>query len=420
MLINPGKGWVQYGGTDSYTQDYISVGYSRFNWADVEPTENQFNWKPIDDFIQAFKRYGKKAAIGVMNVSTGIGHEYITPKWVFDAGAEPLSIDDASSPTGKQVIPKHWDDPVFLQKMDVFIRAFGKRYDGNPDVAFVDIRDYGNWGEGHTGMLGHDPSTILTPPESLKNNYLMPYFQAFPHSQLIVPWGNSLYNAVYDWVVARGAGMRRDGLLSQWTKDGSECLRAFGHAPSVFEYCYSYPETKKRGYWNTDALLHDIEAGKPSYMQWDAQVFRENKDFCRVVGNKVGYHFVLQQVALPQRFGSDRPMTLRWRWLNDGVSDLYEPCQVALGLLDGSGHVVQRQWVPESAPARWSPSAVTAETVSVTFRRVPAGSYRLAVGLFDNRSAAVPAYRLGIQGRTADGWYVLYDHLRCGPARPHA
>ena len=29
MLLNPGKGWVQYYGADKYTKDYISVGYTR-------------------------------------------------------------------------------------------------------------------------------------------------------------------------------------------------------------------------------------------------------------------------------------------------------------------------------------------------------------------------------------------------------
>ena len=35
MLLNPGKGWVQYYGADKYTKDYISVGYTR--WAVVRP-----------------------------------------------------------------------------------------------------------------------------------------------------------------------------------------------------------------------------------------------------------------------------------------------------------------------------------------------------------------------------------------------
>ena len=73
MLLNPGKGWVQYYGADKYTKDYISVGYTRWAWSVLQPKEDHFNWKEIDAFIRQFKQYGKKTAFGVMSVSTGSG-----------------------------------------------------------------------------------------------------------------------------------------------------------------------------------------------------------------------------------------------------------------------------------------------------------------------------------------------------------
>ena len=32
------------------------------------------------------------------------------------------------------------------------------------------------------------PGIVLTPAENLQNNYFLPYFRAFPHTQLIIPW----------------------------------------------------------------------------------------------------------------------------------------------------------------------------------------------------------------------------------------
>ena len=147
-------------------------------WSAHRAQGGQFNWKEIDDFIEQFKQYGKKTAFGVMNVSTGIGH-YVTPKWVFDAGTAPLAVKDNSSPTGRRSSPRTWDDPVFLRKFKAFVRALGKHYDGQSDIAFIDIRSYGNWGEGHIGMLecsGYRPHAA---GES-QDNYFLPYFQAFP------------------------------------------------------------------------------------------------------------------------------------------------------------------------------------------------------------------------------------------------
>jgi hypothetical protein len=413
LLINPGKGFVEYYGTEpAVTPGFISIGYTRPVWSDVEPEEGAFNWRPIDDFIAAFKAYGKKAAFGIICVSTGYGKQYDVPKWVFDDGAEPLAIPDSSTPSKTQIVPKHWDDPVFLNKLHAFIKVFGDRYDGNPDVEYIDVRDYGNWGEGHIGMLGNDPNIILTPPDNLQNNYFQPYFDAFPHTQLIIPWGSDLYDNVYDWAVAKGAGMRRDGILSQYSKNGSECFRAYGHSPAVFEYCSDYATTKQQGYWSQANLMSYIEGGKPSFMQWDDQIFKENHDFILALGNKIGYHFVLKKAVLPGLLHGSRVFPVHMVWQNDGVAPVYVPCITYLALLDSHDNVVQKQLIEESRPQNWRPDQISVEHWSGRFTGVSPGSYKMAVGLFLNKSDNDPAYRLGIQGRTADGWYVLMNDIR--------
>jgi pimeloyl-ACP methyl ester carboxylesterase len=409
MLLNPGKGYVQYyGADDRYTKDYISIGYTRCSWARLEPEEGHFDWRDIDGFIDQFKTRGKKIAFGVMSISTGYGSEYVTPKWVFDAGAIPFVIPDDSSPTKTQVIAKKWDDPVFVEKLGHFVQALGKRYDGHPDIAFFDIRSYGNWGEGHVGYLN---GLELATPEVYQQYYLQPYMTAFKKTRLIMTWGHDLYNPIYDWACAQGVGIRRDGILSEYSKDGSECFRALGRAPAVFEYCDGYEDTKKKGYWSTDLLIKYIQAGKPSYMQWVPKMFEENRQFCLKLGNKIGYHFILQQATVPTRFRPEAPFSIQWQWLNDGVAPLYEPCHVAVALLDHKDQVVQRQWLPDSNPRNWIPGECTTESFSVVFSSSPPGNYKLAVGLFLDRQEAVPTYRLGIQGRTAQGWYVLSDKI---------
>jgi hypothetical protein len=410
MLLNPGKGWVQYYGTDKYTKDYISVGYTRWAWSVLEPKEGQFNWKAVDDFAKGFTRYDKKIAFGVMSVSTGLG-QYVTPKWVFDAGAAPLAVPDASSPTGQQIIPKTWDDPVFLRKLKAFVQALGKRFDGDPSIAFIDIRSYGNWGEGHIGML-KAPGIVLTPPENLRDNYLLPYVEAFPHTQFIVPWGHDGYNAVYAWAIAKGAGIRRDGILSQWSKDGSECLPAHGRQPAIFEYCDGYDEMKKGGWWKPDVLKDTyFKGGKPTYMQWNLKIFEENRDFCLSLGNYVGYHFVLEKADFPARLQRSMPFQMKLQWLNDGVAFLYQPCHVAVALLDAQDRVAEKQWLTGTNPRTWPPGERKMEAADVKFATAAPGQYRLAVGLFLSQDRASPAYRLGTQGRTAANWYVLYERV---------
>jgi hypothetical protein len=46
--------------------------------------------------------------------------------------------------------------------------------------------------------------------------------------------------------------------------------------------------------------------------------------------------------------------------------------------------------------------------MQVKFSSVPAGVNKFAIGLFLSKRDAKPGYQLGIQGRTADGWYILH------------
>ena len=415
LLINPGKGWVEYYGPSIYTSDFISVEYTRTAWADLEPAEGKYNWGGFDSMIKNFAaNYGKKCAIGA--ISTYAGQAYSTPKWVFDAGAVPVNIPAGYLPEGHWVVPKTWDDPVYIAKMKNFITAFGEHFNGNPNLAFVDIRSYGDCGEGNGSIPGY---TVNTTQANLSDNCYAPYVKAFPNTQLIVPWTGAWFDgkpadAIYVWLVSKGAGMRRDGICSTWSKDGSECLIAYPHAPAVMEYALTWPDTVAAGmdkntglrYDSPEELLLYVLNGKASYMQWHPEFYEQNKEFCRMLGNKLGYHFILKQADIPNRIQPGVSYPFKLTWLNDGVALLYEPCSFAVALLDANNNVVEKQWIAESNPRSWMPEVVTTEAFTVVFPSVPT-EYKLAIGLFVNKRDPNPTYRLGIQGRVNNGWYVL-------------
>ncbi|MGP8236218.1 MAG: DUF4832 domain-containing protein [Limisphaerales bacterium] len=113
------------------------------------------------------------------------------------------------------------------------------------------------------------------------------------------------------------------------------------------------------------------------------------------------------EVTFRSHTQSGKPIPITWHWLNDGVAPLYEPCEVAIAFLDEKDQVVQKQWLTESHPKQWMPDAISTETVSATFSGIPSGKYQLAVGLFLDPKEEKPVYRLGIRGRTPQGWYIL-------------
>lgn len=413
VIINPGKGWVLYGMPSDHTAStmaYASVGYMRYDWSSIEPAEGVYNWSAIDNALNAWKAHGKQFAFGVMNAnSSDWDIPYITPQWVFADGAAYIlshTFDNVSGKTGIEYVPV-WSDPIFQQKVKGFLTALAQRYDNNPSIAYIDVRSYGNWGEQH--VYGIPPSVAASSTDV--QNYIQMYKDVFKRTQLMVPWGMSNYDSVYDWAVANGVGIRRDGLMVD--SNGSELTRAYGRTPSVFEFYASYQWLVQNGYWSDAKLISDVGIGKPSYIgmgQWDNDadiMLTKEQPLIASLANQMGYYFVVTNATLPTTISNNQPVNISLSWSNQGVNYLYKSCEVAVALLDSSNNVIQRQWIAGSNPDTWAPGQTTQQNFSVTFTNLPGGTYKLAVGLFQNTSDSNPTYRIGNQGRTANGWYVL-------------
>jgi autotransporter-associated beta strand protein len=418
LLINPGKGFAEYYGPSVYTASLIGVAYSRCDWVDVEPSEGAPNWAPITNLINAYAPYGLKIGYRIINVDAYEGRQYSTPPWVFQSGTNPvthtvyavgaaqMSIPDSTSPSGTHIIAASWEDPTYVGRMKEFIAAFGSQFNGNANIAYLDMGNYGENGEGNgtftTGL------TNVTSAQ-LETDFYQPYFTAFPNTQLIVNGMDWLYSDVFAWAVGLGAGRRTDSIC--WgVGNGSNCLICYPSHPGVMEYWSSYADTAAAGYGDPGTLMQFITGGRPSYMQFQPDFYNLYPAFCQMAGNIIGYHFVIQQATIPTSIQANVQFPMSLTWLNNGVAPLNlsgtAPCSVAVALLDGSNNVSQKQWLTTSNPKGWMPGVATTENYNVTFPSVPAG-YRLAVGLFVNKTDANPTYRLGIQGRTVSGWYIL-------------
>ena len=137
------------------------------------------------------------------------------------------------------------------------------------------------------------------------------------------------------------------------------------------------------------------------------------------IENQMGYHFVLQSVAIPPWLSSVTPNPITMTWSNRGVSFLYEPCAVAMALLDvGNSVVGSKCWLSGVNPTRnWAPGTIEVAG-NMSFSSVPAGIYGLAVGLFSTTNQAAPNFRLGNKGQTPNGWYVITNVALWNIARP--
>jgi hypothetical protein len=422
VLLNPGKGWILYGRAEWQDAKAFAVGnsgYQRFEWAELEPNEGQFNWKPLDDALAGWAKRGGQFAFGVMCASSHSKGPYVTPKWVFDAGAKHRLIDmkDLANPyagtPGQKAVPEFFD-PVFLAKLKNFLNAMGARYDADARISFVDIRSYGNWGEGHMYPFG---GKGLTSDEFKQHVQL--HLDAFKKTRLCISAEGKEHAAVYDWAVQQGVAARRDGICGN--SDGRETLRAFGHSPGVFEFYGAYTWMKEQGWWdgkkdkngNGHKLSDCVENGKPSYIGL-SQGGKESLKFLEAerplidrLANRMGYHFVLKEAVVPAQFARGLPATVKLTWANEGVAPVYVPCAVAVALLDAKDQPVDICWPKQCKPAAWMPGKPSIEEARATFAKAAPGEYKLAVGLVQRSGDEKPWIKLGIEGRTSGGWYPL-------------
>lgn len=115
---------------------YLAGTYLGFYWSQLEPQKGQYDWSAIDQSMAPWTSHGKKV---ILRVSTaGYAHWTPpfsgngTPQWVYDLGVPSVTEVDGS------VLPQYWN-PIFLQNFGDLVHALAQRYDGNANIAFIEI-----------------------------------------------------------------------------------------------------------------------------------------------------------------------------------------------------------------------------------------------------------------------------------------
>lgn len=398
VLINPGKGFVLRDYFNETHDDIIAVNYCRIEWSTIEPEKGKYNWSVIDEKIASCEKREKKFAFGIMNANSSSSKVYVTPKWVFDEGAKNYTCVNEQGVT--QVIPI-WTDDIFLNEVNNFVKVLGERYDGNPNIAYIDIRSYGNWGEQHLISMGGEELTA----EQLQELYIKPYQEAFQKTLLVNVWGKTEYNEVYNQSIDNGITIRRDGIMKLY--NGKHCFDyAYGKLPTIFEYYSSYENLKKEGLWSEGKLLDYIEQWKPSYIEFYPEMYKDNPKFCKMIANKIGYYFKLKKASYTNSIFIGNEENIQLTFANEGVAPLYEDCTVYIGLLDEDYNLVKK-YKTNVDPHTWTPGEEKNEDINITFDDIQPGKYIMSVGLFLNENNKEPTYLLGNTGKTKNKWYVM-------------
>lgn len=283
VLINPGKGWILYDAgkgdfsaqTDA-TWAYGTLGYSRFNWSDVEKADGLYDFSLIDKGLSQCRARGKTYAFGIMACDPTSREDYATPKFILDrpdVRSLTLAVPNYARPNpnvpgGYEKMTKHivdFTDPGegYYRKLDQLAQALAERYGNSPDIEYIDIRGFGSWGENSYAWLkgsaadgpGFDDGICN---DEAQDNDIRPqvmkrcwesYIGAFSgkRAQLMTAWGfgcnqcqNLIQKEAFYWAVSQGVGIRRDGYSGYNACDCYEAQWGLNKTPSALEMDSSY------------------------------------------------------------------------------------------------------------------------------------------------------------------------------------
>lgn len=356
-LENPGMGWVfhyydnvpaHYGSRlapSDTLDDYpgLTVIYLRIPWSYIEPEEGKFHWAVLDTPAERWIAKGKRVAFRI--TCSESWKRWATPEWVHKAGAKGHNFRP-----GKGVVKDgpfwepDFDDPVFLDKLDHFLAAMATRYDGSPEVAFVDVGSLGVWGEGHTGA-----STRIKYPAAVVRKHIALHAKHFKRTLLAVNDDFVVHGggqANIDYARERGLTLRDDSILVQ----GGQ--RAYFHAamaqpfwpkvPVILESEH-YGGSKARGNWQDGRLylkaVEDYHASYASIHWWPREFLRENRELVRRINLRLGYRLQLVEASWPKRLRRGASFRFAARWRNAGVAPCLPGGFPALTLKDEKGGI---------------------------------------------------------------------------------
>jgi hypothetical protein len=417
-VANPGMGWQDMERDDTAFVQSVEYVRPSVGWAGMNPEARVYDWSVIDDAIAEARDRGNQLSLRVYTMRHPEWDGHKVPQWVLDDGAELLA--DGEPDYSNAVYQEHWA---------TFVEALRRRYDGHPDLAFIDVSGYGNYNEWswedqtrwESGWDPGDPAGTLDGQarQRLADLFLggsgtieardadgdvveVDYdYPGFSRTQLVMPYAGIRQSLWYALDKRPDVGWRYDCLGQISAVDlrglGDEALSRWRDAPMVYEFCSQVD-------WSTvdDAvglthpvLIHDNSTD-------------EREEVADLLAT-VGYRYALDSAEAPGAVRAGRSIPVRMWWRNLGSSPAYEALgadlELRVALRDRDGRVLVA--TPASSDVNgWMPdSAVEVDVDLKVPGRVPAGAYDLAVAVVD-RDTGDPI-GLAMRDTGGDAWFRL-------------
>ncbi|MEJ2486147.1 MAG: DUF4832 domain-containing protein [Anaerolineales bacterium] len=369
-LNNPGIGWINRWGDDDLTSIPTSLAYSSrsdIRWNVLNPEEGVYNWEPLDAQLNQAVGIGKQYAFRVYTMAGEIYGGQAVPKWVLRKGGLIL-------PSGEP----DYSNCVYQEEWGRFVEKLVERYDGNSNIAFIDISGYGDFNE----WSWRDDQTIwdevwedqyeqgIAGPESMSNidsqarrrladifiggnynghvcqaepaplgrrvvaqqqsgllqsrdkdTYLVDYnYPGFQKTQLVMPFAGIIQSSQYVYLKNSEIGFRHDCLGRPSSENilsnfGKELNQIWMKAPVVFETCQEDQFVLSSAY----KLITEAHGS----IIHNANLENIDQQEIVKITNIIGYRYFLSHIKHSKVVESGGQFFVSMNWLNVGNAPNY-------------------------------------------------------------------------------------------------
>ena len=193
----------------------ITGGHMSFTWKTIETAPGQYNWSSPDGWLAKEASYNKPSIIGFLSYNARCCGGDEVPHFLYDQHPDMRVVcEDSWS------IPKYWSD-AYLSELERFIAEAGRRYDGDPRIAFVEI-DVGIYGETKPGDNYHhdclaDAGLTSDKWVATVERIIDIHRRAFSRTPLVLQYAPAFANikerrAFTDYAASHGVGLKHNGL----------------------------------------------------------------------------------------------------------------------------------------------------------------------------------------------------------------
>ena len=421
---NPYMGWQDT--QRSHKRFTERVGYKRINWNVLNPAEEAYDWSVIEAFRADMVRQGSLMSFRIRTAHPPPwGEGEALPAWLKEQGA---AITEGHSEVDQlRSSEPLYTDCLFLEAHGRFIEALRERYDGDSDLAYLDIGSYGAYGEWDSEQYDEEPDSLdWHARRRIIDMYLggrgtRPCLEAdgqiaqatytykgFQQTQLIMPYTPWFADSlVYALTRRSDVGIRHDALGSEKHQQryreeiGNWVAQRWPHAPIVFEFMTTA--------YKPDTLRLAQEFAQEMHASFIHENFTGLGDDTLIeeVLVRVGYRLVLQEISYTAELAPGETLLIDMRWQNSGVAPPYYKTYPLVISLTGAGGESRLEQQLQPDIREWLPGqSFPLQTQLPLPSDFPTGKYDLRLAFVDPVTQQ-PALALAIVGRDEQGRYLI-------------